>query len=126
MRLSRTLPATAEAVRTARNSVMAVLIEVPCTTTVVETARLLVSELATNVVVHARCESFVLEVDVDEPWARISVRDADEHLPSPREADVLDTSGRGLALVGDLADRWDCEATTDPAGKVVWFELACA
>ncbi|MFH8619321.1 ATP-binding protein [Streptomyces sp. NPDC017979] len=45
-------------------------------------------------------------------------RDDAEAMPDP---DLLETHGRGLALVQSLADSWGVH--TQHAGKVVWFEL---
>lgn len=44
--------------------------------------------------------------------------DEAEAMPDP---DLLETHGRGLALVQSLADSWGVH--TQRAGKVVWFEL---
>jgi len=49
-----------------------------------------------------------------------------DHSPldlKPREADASDESGRGLAVVAALADRWGWERTGHHR-KVVWAELA--
>ncbi len=44
--------------------------------------------------------------------------------PSPeRQAGVQGESGRGLILVGMLADSWGIRLTPDRAGKSVWFQL---
>jgi hypothetical protein len=39
-------------------------------------------------------------------------------LPTPS---ISDTAGRGLHLVGLLADRWAVTPTAD--GKTIWFEV---
>lgn len=126
MRVDRTLPAKPESVRQARNAVMAMMIEAACTTGTVEAARLLVSELATNAVLHARSDTFTLTVEIDEPWTRISVHDDDPAIPTTKEVDVAAEGGRGLGLVAELSERWSMEGTRDPEGKTVWFEIACA
>jgi anti-sigma regulatory factor (Ser/Thr protein kinase) len=49
-----------------------------------------------------------------------------DHSPldlDPRQADVGDECGRGLAVVAALSDRWGCERTGH-RHKVVWAELA--
>ena len=88
-----------------------------------ETAVLLVSELVTNVVLHA--EPFpafmVLRLEIADGCLRIAVRDADPNGPRPRTPDRLDESGFGMMLVDALADRWGVRQT--PPGKAVWVEL---
>ncbi|MGW6459097.1 ATP-binding protein [Streptomyces sp. NPDC055078] len=64
--------------------------------------------------------------DREAPEGQGSREAQDPHEPhEPHEAhefnDVLDTHGRGLALVQSLADAWGVR--TQSAGKVVWFEL---
>lgn len=85
-----------------------------------ETAALLVSEVATNALVHGsgRIEVRVL---VTGRVLRVEVADSSSDLPAPRHADALDEGGRGLALVDVLASSWGAEP--DELGKVVWFEV---
>jgi anti-sigma regulatory factor (Ser/Thr protein kinase) len=108
-----TFPATQDSVRTARLFVAERVR--PCPEERAADAILLVSELATNCVVHARSD-YEVRVGVDGGRVRIEVSDRDPGLPSPSE------DGRGLHLVIDLADRWGTDAD-DGGGKVVWFEL---
>lgn len=88
-----------------------------------ETAVLLVSELVTNVVLHA--EPFpafmVLRLEIADGCLRIAVRDADPTWPRARTPARLDESGFGFLLVDALADRWGVRRT--PPGKAVWAEL---
>lgn len=91
-------------------------------TAAAETASLLVSELVSNVVLHARTHC---EVSLREAGAglRLSVRDWSERLPrAVPPAEPLGMSGRGLLLVEHLSDAHgvDPEPT---GGKSVWFEL---
>jgi anti-sigma regulatory factor (Ser/Thr protein kinase) len=86
-----------------------------------ETIELLVSELVTNAVVHARSEpevAVILHRDV----IRVEVTDASPAQPERRSPDVYEPSGRGLGLVEKLAMAWGVDAA-DGGGKVVWFEL---
>ncbi|WP_073946440.1 ATP-binding protein [Streptomyces kebangsaanensis] len=94
---------------------------------VTETAVLLLSELMTNAYRHAKVSPgreirarCVLDGD---GRLRISVTDANDTLPMPREASPEDESGRGLALVEALADDWGAEPRPGGIGKTVWFEL---
>jgi anti-sigma regulatory factor (Ser/Thr protein kinase) len=86
----------------------------------VEDGVLLVSEVATNVVEHART---VYEVRViqEGDWARIEVADGSGVLPAVRDlADDADR-GRGLMLLQRLSAAWGVEER--PSGKCVWFEM---
>ena len=93
----------------------------------VEVARLLVSELVTNAVLHART-AFTVEVSEERSTLRISVCDsadsADRGAPTAAVAsDDGDESGRGLQIVQLLASRWGVDANDD-GGATVWFELS--
>ncbi|RAS36778.1 histidine kinase-like protein [Streptomyces avidinii] len=90
----------------------------------------IVAELATNAVLHGRAEGrdFRLRLTVHrDAVLRIEVTDArGERLP-PAPGTVVEAggeaeSGRGLLIVGALADRWGIDA--EPAlRKTVWAEL---
>lgn len=87
-----------------------------------ETATLLVSELVSNAVRHART-SMVLELALEAcgSWLRMEVADADPHPPLPRTPAALDESGFGFVLIEALADKWGVRETA--TGKGVWAEL---
>jgi PAS domain S-box-containing protein len=87
----------------------------------VEAAELAVTELVSNVALHAHTDSEVLVV-VGPHRLRVEVRDRSTLLPGRRDYDAQATTGRGLALVGALAS--DHGVTSlGPHGKVVWFEI---
>ncbi len=83
-------------------------------------ARLVLSELATNAVVHARTP-FSVVVRCEEAGLRVSVRDFSRMKPVLLETGPAAASGRGLRLVEAVASDWGAELTTD--GKTVWAEL---
>jgi anti-sigma regulatory factor (Ser/Thr protein kinase) len=87
-----------------------------------ETVVLIVSELVTNAVRHAR-ETDVIEVNlhVTRTCLRIEIQDCDRHWPQPRIPDGFEESGFGFVLVDALADKWGVRETA--AGKAVWAEL---
>jgi anti-sigma regulatory factor (Ser/Thr protein kinase) len=88
----------------------------------VESAALLVSELVTNAVEHARTEvDVVIGRRRFHRVVRIEVRDRSAHRPRMGGFDPTAPSGRGLALVDALSDRWGVKP--DATGKRVWFEL---
>jgi anti-sigma regulatory factor (Ser/Thr protein kinase) len=86
----------------------------------VDTACLLTSELVANAVVHAGA-AVELVVDLDRARLAVEVIDASSQAPQPVEAELLATSGRGLAMVAHLADAWG--VTRVVPGKSVWFSL---
>lgn len=83
-------------------------------------ARLVVSELATNAVIHA-ATPFVVSVRCTGSAVRISVRDWNPSRPVLRGGDFASLSGRGLHLVAAIAEAWGVE--DDPDGKTIWAEL---
>lgn len=86
-----------------------------------DTVALLVSEVATNALVHGAGEVRV-RVLPQPPGVRVEVADGSGTLPQRRRATAVDEGGRGIALVEALSSAWGAEATAE--GKTVWFELA--
>jgi serine/threonine-protein kinase RsbW len=87
-----------------------------------QTAVLLVSELVTNAVRHARdSDAITLELEAAGTWLRIEVTDADPRWPQPRTPAGFDESGFGFVLVDALAGKWGVRETE--TGKAVWAEL---
>jgi anti-sigma regulatory factor (Ser/Thr protein kinase) len=80
----------------------------------------LVSEITTNAVLHARTE-FSITVSSAGNRIRVSVEDASAKLPIEKQYGPAEPTGRGLKLVSSLASDWGVEVK--PSGKVVWFEL---
>jgi anti-sigma regulatory factor (Ser/Thr protein kinase) len=88
---------------------------------VLDDAALILSELVTNAVVHARSP---LEVSIrhHDGKLRLSVHDQSPARPRLGKADCEPGTGRGLRLIAELAADWGI-APSGP-GKVVWAELA--
>jgi DNA-binding response OmpR family regulator len=86
-----------------------------------DTVTLLVSELVTNAVVHAGSDVEVM-VRLTATAARIEVTDTSVESIAPRDAAADEDSGRGLALVETLAERWGVRPAPG-GGKTVWFEV---
>jgi len=88
------------------------------------TVRLLVSELVTNSIRHARTSartSIVLQVTLLSDRLRVEVDDHGHGFePRPRAPDRESASGWGLYLVDQLSDRWGVSGTS---GTSVWFEI---
>ncbi|MFJ7045233.1 ATP-binding protein [Streptomyces sp. NPDC101112] len=94
-----------------------------------ERAAVVVAELAANAVTHGRVpgRDFELRLSLPTGSLRIEVTDTrgDGRPPGPgavRAAGPLDESGRGMALVEALADRWEVRERTPP-GKTVLVEI---
>jgi anti-sigma regulatory factor (Ser/Thr protein kinase) len=84
---------------------------------------LMVSEIATNCVVHART-AFKVAITRHEGQIRVEVTDR-----SPRRARAVepgpdDAHGRGLLIVSSLADDWGITADPFAGHKTVWFAVA--
>jgi anti-sigma regulatory factor (Ser/Thr protein kinase) len=118
--LSQTFQPAPESVRAARRLVGAALESVG-DDPAADQAVLLVSELATNAVLHARTQ-FRIEVVVDADVVRVAVFDQSPVRPSRRNFSDTSGSGRGLHLVDELATSWGVDEEP-PAGKRVWFEV---
>ena len=115
-------PAVPESVGAARRFTRAALGRHGIDPEIIDTATLLVSELATNAVVHAT-STIRLRIGVGDE-IRVEVRDASADAPVIGDVGPDRESGRGLAIVTTLADSWDWSPRS--TGKVVWFELARA
>ena len=91
---------------------------------VADDAAVVISELATNAVLHAR-SAFHVSVAVAAGEAiRVAVHDESPDRPSPRGHSVTAATGRGLRMVDALASSWGTVPLPDR--KAVWAELADA
>jgi anti-sigma regulatory factor (Ser/Thr protein kinase) len=81
-------------------------------------AALLVSELVTNAVVHAR-PPIDFTVELDGQLVRMTVVDGDPSRPQLRRRRSPHVNhGRGLQIVDAMAAAWGVELV--PGGKAVW------
>jgi anti-sigma regulatory factor (Ser/Thr protein kinase) len=91
----------------------------------VEAAKLVVSELVTNAVLHAR-ESATISVGLRLTDDVLRVRVTDGGVDEPERRAPPDPwtaeTGRGLWLVDAFTERWGTE-TDGQDGKTVWCEL---
>ncbi|MEV5956800.1 ATP-binding protein [Streptomyces sp. NPDC051987] len=90
-------------------------------------AALVVAELASNAVLHARVpgRDFALRLEHRTDALRIEVADARGDRPVAPPSLITDTTtdhGRGLVIVDALASRWGVTDRPGP-GKVVWAEI---
>lgn len=86
----------------------------------VDLALLVVSELATNAVVHARSDVSV-GIARRPGGVRLVVGDTSSVPPVHRADDVRALNGRGVRMIAGLADGWGHEVVD--GGKLVWVEL---
>ena len=89
---------------------------------VVDTVELLTSEVVTNALVHARSAPDLL-VFVRHDVVRVEVCDGSPDEPVLQQFDPESASGRGIAIVEQLASGWGVERMPD-VGKRVWFEVS--
>ncbi|MFD8985804.1 ATP-binding protein [Streptomyces sp. NPDC059564] len=90
----------------------------------IDRAALGVTELLSNVHRHAQPDKVcTVEIELRLGRLTVSVHDSDPRLPVLREADTLETCGRGLALVEAVSEAWGARPQPDGPGKVVWFSL---
>ncbi len=119
MRRQLLLPHEPKSVAEARHFVRRCMREAPPTgepwrqLDVWDAAMLVVSELVTNAVQHAepRSEPIALELRVDKRRFYLGVYDSDPSPPVLRPPEGLERGGRGLMIVGRVADRWGWEPT---------------
>lgn len=127
MEVRTVLPCDASSVAAARRLVrgeLAAHTEVPTDRSdFVDAASLLISELVTNAIVHARTD-VELRLVTDEHMLRAEVSDGNPTFPTARRPVGLAGTGRGLRMMDDLASRWG--VSSSGAGKTVWFELTFA
>jgi anti-sigma regulatory factor (Ser/Thr protein kinase) len=94
------------------------------------TLRLLISEVATNGLLHGAggddpAGRLTVEADVrrDTNRLRVSVGDPGAGHPVLGCSGMDDEHGRGMQLVAELATAYGCEPDPYGGGKRVWFEL---
>jgi anti-sigma regulatory factor (Ser/Thr protein kinase) len=91
---------------------------------------LVVTELVTNAVIHGHARP-QLSVGWDGHSVQVEVEDDGPGRPTLRPMNPTTTSGRGLALVDQIADDWGVAAPPTPEeitpdhqhGKVVWARI---
>jgi PAS domain S-box-containing protein len=119
--IERRYPATAETVTEARRELERLLARLrpAC----VDTLRLLVSEVVTNAIRHGPKEAgatIELSMGFEDDRVRVEVEDSGMGFFPPGDPAADGTSGWGLYLVDQLADRW---GIISRGPTRVWFEL---
>ncbi|MGP3923376.1 ATP-binding protein [Streptomyces sp. 8N616] len=128
---SVTLPSDPVSVTAARRYVTDVLAEwgLPESAEAADTVRLIVSELATNAVLHTLGQSptFTVDVHLDrDEQLRIGVTDSHPRLPKRLPAAVQQDNGRGMVIIRWLTAESGGKLSVTPTaegGKTVWIAL---
>ena len=84
----------------------------------VEDVRTVVSELATNALLHADTP-FVIDLHATDATVVLTVADGSVSMPARGDAESSSTSGRGLSIVDELSRDWGVTRGVD-GGKSVW------
>ena len=82
------------------------------------------SELVTNAVVHGKLPLEV-EVETDGRDLRVTVTDPVPRPPRIQSRDARSSTGRGVAIVDDVADAWGSDLVAGN-GKAVWCSFRVA
>lgn len=113
------LPPTTDSVPLARRFARSALRE---SSWDVDTVVLLVSEVVTNAVLHAR-SAIVVRVEDRRDVVHVEVEDGSPVPPRMHHFARSSATGRGLRLLDRLAAAWGVESDAPGGGKVVWFEV---
>jgi anti-sigma regulatory factor (Ser/Thr protein kinase) len=120
MSSSRRFPADAASAPAARRFVLGAVGPLPREAG--ESVALMVSELATNAILHGQTD-FEVDVELTEGSLLVAVTDRGRGSPEVQQPAVTEMHGRGLMIVQSLADDWGVTAGSGGAGKTVWFRL---
>nr|WP_157432855.1 ATP-binding protein [Actinomadura rifamycini] len=85
-------------------------------------AKVVVSELVTNVVRHTGSATATVRLMLADRGTVVEVLDACDAMPEVRDVGVLSEDGRGLAMLGALVKDWGAQPVAG-GGKVVWALL---
>jgi anti-sigma regulatory factor (Ser/Thr protein kinase) len=86
-----------------------------------DAALLLVSELVTNALLHARTDMEV-RLSRSDGCVRLEVKDGSVQAPTTRRFSINAGTGRGLHLVASVAQNWGVRL--ENGGKSVWVDVA--
>jgi anti-sigma regulatory factor (Ser/Thr protein kinase) len=120
-RSTQRFDASPEAPRASRRFLLEMLRSLECKEELVDDAALVVTELATNAVLHAR-SGFTVTVASAGGAVRVEVSDESRTPPRRPAPSLRAPGGRGLALIEAVASSWGVLHTGD--GKIVWAQLA--
>ena len=104
----------------ARGALSVWLADADCPDAIKSDALIVVNELVTNAVTHARSDAVVVAI-LDDMRLRLEVHDNDPTPPATIEP--TSAGGFGLPIITALCDTWGWEPTE--YGKRVWTETLC-
>ena len=90
-------------------------------TAVRDDVQLLLTELITNAIIHARTD-FEVRLESSGAGVRVEVIDGNPIMPAAGTLTPAALSGRGLTLVQSMSTRWGAHHN-EAGGKTVWFEV---
>jgi len=90
---------------------------------IVEPASVMVSELATNCVRHAKTD-LTVTIEQSSRQIRVDIADGGAGSITMRHPEASEPTGRGLRIVDRLSDAWGVAEFADRDGKDVWFRLS--
>ncbi|HSE08842.1 MAG TPA: ATP-binding protein [Nocardioidaceae bacterium] len=88
---------------------------------IADDAALMVTELVTNVFLHARTDCLI-HAEFVRSMLTVAVTDGDNEEISAHPPSTTAEDGRGLAIVAALADTWGIQH--NDGAKSVWFRLS--
>ncbi|WP_338673898.1 ATP-binding protein [Streptomyces sp. SCSIO 30461] len=93
---------------------------------VADEAILIVSELATNSIMHSGGRKITVSISLRDGFLRIDVHDGvpRRHAPKPQPPRDVDEHGRGLILVKAIAERRRGGFGVEDGGASTWCELS--
>jgi len=87
----------------------------------VDAVLLVVSELVTNAVTHAR-SLMTFSLELHDDYVRVGVTDTSPSMPQEQAPEPSEEHGRGIQLVDLLSSSWGAQIL--PEGKRVWAQIA--
>ncbi|WP_253772441.1 ATP-binding protein [Goodfellowiella coeruleoviolacea] len=116
-----TFGSEADAASRARQVLTEVLAGLSVPAPALENARLVITELVANALIHGTVP-FDVEITTWPGAALVTVADTNPTLPELRRAPSTEPHGRGLVIVDALADDWGVSGSAS-GGKTVWARL---
>ncbi len=116
----RRFAASTASVPLARHFITDTLSRIP--ESALDSIEMMVSELATNCVLHAATEFEICVFHLGDAL-RVEVTDSGSGVPVPLRPDADRLGGRGLLIVAELSDQWGIIQRPGETGKTVWFTV---